>query len=264
MKQRLKMESLRDAFQRRLRDKTPKFQSLYNAFVDTLASGLWRPGDDLPTEKELAEALQVSGGTIQAFMRELSAAGIVNRRRGVGTTVAPFNEKKGDNWYLRFFADGESDRLPVRPIHIEIQETSDKGAWADFLGDCRSYVCIRRIMQVGDNLNVLAEFHLDGDRFRPLLDYPPEAIGNVHIRTILADRFRCPVDEITESLYLSPGRVGTESLHPYIDAYSAVLEVKNFSLQREPLIYQCFYIPDNPYRLLVGNIRAQTGTVLHG
>lgn len=50
-------------------------------------SGEWRPGDKIPSENDLVRILGVSRMTINRALRELSAAGELVRRGGVGTFV---------------------------------------------------------------------------------------------------------------------------------------------------------------------------------
>ena len=50
--------------------------------------GLLRPGDQLPSERELSEQLQVSRGTVREAVQFLHALGLVEIRHGSGTFVA--------------------------------------------------------------------------------------------------------------------------------------------------------------------------------
>jgi GntR family transcriptional regulator len=52
-----------------------------------LGSGVFAPGDRLPTEHELAERYGVSRPTLRAALRELEATGFVRTQHGVGTFV---------------------------------------------------------------------------------------------------------------------------------------------------------------------------------
>ena len=57
------------------------------ALRERLAPGRARPGDRLPPEKELAEALGVSRGTLRLALERLESNGEIVRRQGSGTFV---------------------------------------------------------------------------------------------------------------------------------------------------------------------------------
>jgi GntR family histidine utilization transcriptional repressor len=48
----------------------------------------WRPGDVIPGELDLAREFGVARGTVHRALREVAAAGLVERRRRAGTRVA--------------------------------------------------------------------------------------------------------------------------------------------------------------------------------
>ena len=58
------------------------------ALRQRLAPGRARPGDRLPPEKELADSLGVSRGTLRLALERLESNGEVNRRQGSGTFLA--------------------------------------------------------------------------------------------------------------------------------------------------------------------------------
>ena len=58
-----------------------------SALRERLAPGRARPGDRLPPEKELADALGVSRGTLRLALERLEANGEIIRRQGSGTFV---------------------------------------------------------------------------------------------------------------------------------------------------------------------------------
>ncbi|MCW3015933.1 MAG: transcriptional regulator, GntR family with aminotransferase domain [Solirubrobacterales bacterium] len=65
----------------------PRYARLAEAAGDAIAQGLLPAGTRLPTERSLAQQLQVSRGTIVAAYAELADRGLVARRQGSGTTV---------------------------------------------------------------------------------------------------------------------------------------------------------------------------------
>jgi GntR family histidine utilization transcriptional repressor len=59
--------------------------------MDGLASGRWPPGALMPSEAELVAEFGVSRMTVSRALRELQAAGLVQRTQGVGTFAAPLH-----------------------------------------------------------------------------------------------------------------------------------------------------------------------------
>ncbi|GLH99376.1 FadR/GntR family transcriptional regulator [Phytohabitans aurantiacus] len=58
-----------------------------NSIKRMILEGAFRPGDRLPVEKDLAESLGVSRGSLREGISALSILGVVNTRQGDGTYV---------------------------------------------------------------------------------------------------------------------------------------------------------------------------------
>lgn len=58
------------------------------ALRDLMARGRYEPGDRLPPERELADGLGLSRPALREAVRQLTAAGLLEPRRGSGTYVA--------------------------------------------------------------------------------------------------------------------------------------------------------------------------------
>jgi len=63
------------------------YQQVRKFLVDQIQRGVWKPGEYLPSEVELAEQLKVHRLTVNRVMRDLVRDGLLHRRRGVGTSV---------------------------------------------------------------------------------------------------------------------------------------------------------------------------------
>lgn len=59
-----------------------------------IRSGLWRPGDLLPTEAELAVEMGCARATVSRALRDLAEAGVIERRRRAGTRVSTPEEAR--------------------------------------------------------------------------------------------------------------------------------------------------------------------------
>ena len=64
------------------------YEEIYSDLLRQLASGTWKPGDKLPTERELSERYGVSRPTISKVMNRLRDSGQLRRVIGAGTFLA--------------------------------------------------------------------------------------------------------------------------------------------------------------------------------
>src|SRR5579884_408858 len=71
------------------RKATPAYQRIQNAIRQRIESGQLNPGDVVASERELARIHKVSLMTARHALAGLEREGIVERRRGAGTFVAP-------------------------------------------------------------------------------------------------------------------------------------------------------------------------------
>jgi GntR family transcriptional regulator len=69
-------------------------QQVYQFLAQQISGGVWRPGEVLPEEQELARYLGVSQETIRKALDKLEADQIVVRRQGRGTSVVDHTEKQ--------------------------------------------------------------------------------------------------------------------------------------------------------------------------
>lgn len=60
------------------------FQDVVEQIQDTILSGKLKPGEMLPSERELKEMLQVSRGTLREALRVLEQKGLIEIKLGVG------------------------------------------------------------------------------------------------------------------------------------------------------------------------------------
>lgn len=67
---------------------TPMYLQLARQLVSQIQSGVLKPGDKLPSERELAESLNVSRITARQAIESLLESGLVYREQGRGTFVA--------------------------------------------------------------------------------------------------------------------------------------------------------------------------------
>ena len=67
----------------------PIYARLKSAILENINAATWVPDQRLPSEAQMVNALGVSRMTVNRALRELAATGVLIRRQGVGTFVAP-------------------------------------------------------------------------------------------------------------------------------------------------------------------------------
>ena len=70
------------------RNGVPAYQRIQGSIRKTIEAGGLRPGDAVPSERELARIHDVSLMTARHALATLEQEGVVERRRGVGTFVS--------------------------------------------------------------------------------------------------------------------------------------------------------------------------------
>ena len=67
------------------RDKTPIYAQLERGLRAAIATGRLRPGDQLPTVRQLAVELSINANTVARVYAELERSGVIETKRGIGS-----------------------------------------------------------------------------------------------------------------------------------------------------------------------------------
>jgi len=94
--------------------------------IELIRKGVYVPGDRLPSERELAEKMGVSRGSVREALSTLQAAGIVTTKNGAGTFVndRPLSKKAE----LKALANALSDESPIDILEVR-EAIETKAAW---------------------------------------------------------------------------------------------------------------------------------------
>src|SRR6476620_646241 len=68
-------------------DPTPIYAQLERGFRAAIATNRLRPGDQLPTVRQLAVDLQINANTVARVYADLERAGVIETRRGIGSFI---------------------------------------------------------------------------------------------------------------------------------------------------------------------------------
>lgn len=112
--------------------RTPIWRSIADTLQDEIAQGLYRPGDKLPTEAELALRFGVNRHTVRQGIASLIDTGTLHARRGSGVYVAARPTDYALGRRVRFHQNiRDSGRTPSRRItRLETRPSSPNEAEA--------------------------------------------------------------------------------------------------------------------------------------
>lgn len=71
-----------------LRPDRPIYLQIIEAFRLAVARGALAPGDQIPSQRDLAQQLRVNPNTVQRAYREMEHLGLVETSRGLGTFIS--------------------------------------------------------------------------------------------------------------------------------------------------------------------------------
>lgn len=78
----------------------PMYEQVTGEIQRLIATGKMRPGESLPSIRELSKELMTSGITIRRAYQELERSGFIYTRAGKGSFVAKLSEEKLAQWKL--------------------------------------------------------------------------------------------------------------------------------------------------------------------
>jgi GntR family transcriptional regulator len=106
----------------------PLYKQIERGILECLAQGEWKPGDQLPTESELATRFGVAIFTVRAGIGELADAGILTRKQGKGTFVARHDRERTRQIFAKIFHKDGRKLIPSRHeiVYFRKQAADDR------------------------------------------------------------------------------------------------------------------------------------------
>ncbi|WP_199873262.1 GntR family transcriptional regulator [Ideonella sp. A 288] len=148
---------------------SPLYQQIKALITRELQAGVWKPGESIPSELDLAARFKVSQGTVRKAIDELAAENLLVRRQGKGTFVATHSERQIQYRFLRLEPDdGVARDMERRLIDCRrVRAPADVARALDGKsGD--SVVQLRRLLLAQGRPVVFDEIWLPGGLFKGL------------------------------------------------------------------------------------------------
>ena len=106
-------------------DPTPIYAQLERGLRAAIATSRLRPGDQLPTVRQLAVELQINANTVARVYAELERANVIETKRGVGSFISATpaqahppreHERRLRTFVTRVLADAEAAGLRIDDV----------------------------------------------------------------------------------------------------------------------------------------------------
>ncbi|MBY6109007.1 FadR family transcriptional regulator [Halomonas sp. DP1Y21-3] len=97
------------------------YQRVFEVFRERVLNGEWRPGDRLPSERELALELKVGRPLLREVMRSLDMLGVLDIRHGKGAYVAKADFKVLSDFFAFYLAQEKNALDDVMQARIAIE-----------------------------------------------------------------------------------------------------------------------------------------------
>lgn len=233
-----------------------RYAQLGQALLDAIEDGVWKPGQKLPAEAELASVSPYSLGTVQRAYRFLVERNAIVRIHGSGTYVADERHSMDAPWHCRFVDDKGEAYLPVYAKVISRAFTAERGPWSSHLSQSgENVIRIDRKISINDEFFVYSKFFANADRFGELLKKPLRELETSNFRAILDKEFGAPVSRLSQSLSLMPLPSDARSVLGIDKSRTGLmLDIVASTSAGEPVYYQQLYIPPNPRKLYITDI----------
>jgi GntR family transcriptional repressor for pyruvate dehydrogenase complex len=165
-------------------------QSVVKRMLDLIRTGMLRPGDRLPSERELIDILDISRPSLREALRALSMLGVIDARHGGGAYVTDLEARTllaPLDFFLSLSQTNLGDAFESRRIvELEIVRKAARQATADDLDDLKGMICAHEGIQ-SDPVG----FRILDSRFHARLS---AAAGNVVLERIAYGLYNMGLD----------------------------------------------------------------------
>ncbi len=227
----------------------PRYQQLRDEIAHQIARKVWRPGDAIPTEAELAAEHDIAVGTVRRAIDMLVADGLVERQQGRGTFVRRPDFTQSLLRFLRY--QGRDGRTVIPDSHIaSIQVIPAPEEPAGHLGlpPGTDLLRIDRHRLLDGKVVMVEEIWLPKDRFAPLLSLKPEQFGRL-MYPIYDEICGEIVAQAEEILTIEPLSAELATLLGQQEgAPAAVIERLALNYERQPLEWRISRAPGATFR----------------
>jgi GntR family transcriptional regulator len=161
-------------------NRLPLYQRLRDEIAQGIARQIWRPGDAIPSEAELAKLHNVALGTMRKALDVLVAEGLLERFQGKGTFVRRANFNASLFRFFRFQSAHGEKRIPEsRIMRRQVLVASTAVASALRLPRGSEVIRLVRLRFMDEAPVLLEDVWLPKEKFSALTKLETIAFGNL-------------------------------------------------------------------------------------
>lgn len=232
-----------------------KYAQLRETLVAAIRGGHWKPGSQLPPERELTRMTGFSLGTVQRALRDLAEAGVLVRSQGSGTYVAEGRGSIDEPLHLRFLGrEGEPTFLPLYPKVLARKRIDERGPWSEWLRQTGAdIVRISRRISVNGEFDLFNHFYFNAGTFPGIASAALSTLDGANLKQMLANEIRMPVTDVRQRVsYVKFTEEAATAAGVKTGSRGMLLESAAMG-GREPLYFLESFIPPNDRRLDVSS-----------
>lgn len=166
----------------------PLYYQLKSFILNQITTGVWKAGEQIPSEAELCEQFQVSRTTIRQAINELVTQGKLIRTQGRGTFVTQYNIEKPLFFLVGFSQDMKQRGLKPQSRILKFETIPPSGYIASVLNlkENEPVIVIKRLRLADDQVMAIDISYLPFNRYFDLLN---ENLEKDSLYEILARKF---------------------------------------------------------------------------
>lgn len=154
-------------------EKKPGFSPLYRqvreVLLQRIGSGVWKSGDMLPSEFELAADLGASQGTVRKALNQMEAENFIFRIQGRGTFVARHDDARILFQFFKLNPDEGKPHFPdSQVLNVTVCTADKQTATALNLAPRTRVILLNRIRTLADEVCIVEQIALPHARFHGL------------------------------------------------------------------------------------------------
>ena len=139
----------------------PLYEQGDNIIRRRLIENVWKPGEALPSEVQLAKELRVSQGTVRKALDALVAENLLYRRQGLGTFVSEHTERRALFLYFNLVGEDGYQQLPVSDtLNCEHRHANKRESERLQLAEGEKVVQVTRVRSLRDTPIIYEVFAL--------------------------------------------------------------------------------------------------------